>query len=69
MNIYFVHQSVVEATKGRTVKYRNMIFSAAIQDRGLNLFLCVNICLIDAHLFYEYIVPQFVGQAIKRIDV
>ncbi len=45
-----------------------MIFSAAIKDRGLNLFF-VKIRLINAHLLHEYFVRQSVGQASKGRNV
>ena len=38
-----------------------MIFLAAI--------FFVKSCLIDVHLFYEYFVRQYFGQATKSIDV
>ena len=45
-----------------------MIFSSAIKDGGLILFFLKS-CLIDAHLFYEYLVRQSVGQATKGSNV
>ena len=44
-----------------------MIFLAAIYNKGLIFF--VKIRLIDAHLFYEYFVRQYVRQATKSINV
>ncbi len=41
-----------------------MIFSAALYDKGLIFF--VKICLIDAHLFFEYFVRQKANMYLYR---